>query len=522
MKSVMRPDNVKHLDIRAWVGFAAMCLGMFMAILDVQIVATSLPTIQSTLDIQPDQMSWVQTAYLIAEVIAIPLTGVLTRIFGMRLLFVLAITGFSLASFGCALSEDFSMLVFWRVIQGFFGGTLIPGVFSAVFILFPVGKQSIATTIAGVLAVFAPTIGPVIGGWITETFSWKWLFLVNIAPGILSAVCALLFLQRSNITWKHARKINVFDLGLMALLLSFFILGLKEAPQNGWASSKVSLLIGATFLLAVIFIRKTRLSANPIVDLHFFKDRNFTIGCILSFVLGIGLFGSVYMMPVFLAFVRGHNALEIGKIMLVTGIVQLVMAPIAVFLGQRVSAKALTGVGFLGFAIGLYLSSMQTPQTDYAEMFWPQVLRGLAIMFCLLPPIRMALGELDKVHVPDASGLFNLMRNLGGAIGLALIDTVIYIRSEVHSNFIINQIKLGDAKTLQFIGALVDNASQSAISNQQDPSLSTNALLQPLIEKAALTMALNEAWFMVSALTILSLLTLFLLKKSTLSVKKIP
>ena len=169
------------------IGFAMMCVGMFMAILDVQVVATSLPTIQSALAIPPDRMSWVQTAYLIAEVIAIPLTGFLTRALTMRWLFVLAISIFTLASLGCAASESFAALIAWRILQGFSGGTLIPAVFSAVFLLFPISRQGLATTFAGVLAVLAPTVGPVVGGWITQTYSWHWLFLINVIPGIVSA-----------------------------------------------------------------------------------------------------------------------------------------------------------------------------------------------------------------------------------------------------------------------------------------------------------------------------------------------
>ncbi|MGV8951403.1 MAG: MFS transporter, partial [Cypionkella sp.] len=193
----MQPDLRPAASLAIWAGFAAMCLGMFMAILDVQIVATSIPTIQSALGVAPDQMSWIQTAYLIAEVIAIPLTGFLTRALSMRWLFVTAVVMFTAASVGCAASGSFVELLAWRVIQGFSGGTLIPAVFSAVFLMFPERQQALATTIAGVLAVLAPTVGPIIGGWITETYSWHWLFLINVAPGLISALIAWRFLPRT-------------------------------------------------------------------------------------------------------------------------------------------------------------------------------------------------------------------------------------------------------------------------------------------------------------------------------------
>jgi len=220
------------------MGFGMMCVGMFMAILDVQVVATSLPTIQSALAIPPDRMSWVQTAYLIAEVIAIPLTGFLTRALTMRWLFVLAISIFTLASLGCAASESFAALIAWRILQGFSGGTLIPAVFSAVFLLFPISRQGLATTFAGVLAVLAPTVGPIVGGWITATYSWHWLFLINVAPGLLAAAATPSLLPQDKTNFTEFASLDRLSLLLMALALATLEIGLKQAPQDGWLSPR--------------------------------------------------------------------------------------------------------------------------------------------------------------------------------------------------------------------------------------------------------------------------------------------
>jgi DHA2 family multidrug resistance protein len=497
------------VTVSTCIGFAMMCIGMFMAILDVQVVATSLPTIQSALAIPPDQMSWVQTAYLIAEVIAIPLTGLLTRVLSMRWLFVLAIAFFTMTSLGCAASGSFAALIAWRVLQGFSGGTLIPAVFSAVFLLFPARRQGLATTFAGVLAVLAPTVGPIVGGWITETYSWHWLFLINIVPGIISAVLAAILLPKSPMRLGEVRTLDILSLTLLAIALAALEIALKEAPLRGWDSGFALGPLALSFASSLGFVRRTLGASRPIVDLSTFADRSFTIGCILSFVLGIGLFGSVYLMPVFLAFVRDHNALEIGKIMLVTGVVQLLIAPIAVALEQRLDARLLTAAGFGLFALGLGLSGLQTPQTDFDAMFWPQVIRGLAIMFCLLPPTRLALGHLDASRVPDASGLFNLMRNLGGTIGLALIDTVIYTRSPVHGAAIMDKLQAGDIATAKFTGIPLDifAARPAGLLDA-----STRAMMQPFVEKAALVQAINEAWAMVAMLTVAALLCVPLAK----------
>jgi len=491
-----------------------MCIGMFMAILDVQVVATSLPTIQGALGIARDQMSWVQTAYLIAEVIAIPLTGFLTRLLTMRWMFIITIAIFTMASIGCAASTDFAMLLAWRVLQGFSGGTLIPAVFTAVFVLFPPRLQGIATTIGGVLAVLAPTVGPIVGGWITETYSWHWLFLINVAPGILSAVATVWLLPVEKPALGEARSLDIVSICCMALALAALEIALKEAPDRGWLSLTVCGLLVLSIASGFAFVRRTLGHSKPVVELRTLADPMFAVGCILSFALGIGLFGSVYMMPVFLAFARGHEALEIGGIMLVTGIAQLATAPLAVALERRIGARLLTTAGFMLFATGLGLSAFQTPETDFAGMFWPQVIRGVAIMFCLLPPTRLALGHLKKADVPDASGLFNLMRNLGGAIGIALIDSIIYGRAPVHARAIVDRLMAGDIATAKFVGIPLRLFTDRA-PGPIDPI--TQSILEPMVNRAAFVQAMNDAWAVVAILTLATVFSVPFARQKRLS-----
>jgi MFS transporter, DHA2 family, multidrug resistance protein len=488
-----------------WVGFSAMTLGMFMAVLDIQIVVTSLPEISEALSIEPDRMSWVQTAYLIAEVIAIPLTGLLTRVLSLRWLFVSALTLFTVASAACAASGGFETLVVARVVQGFAGGVLIPCVFSAVFLLFPFRQQGIATTLAGVMAVLAPTVGPLVGGWITQTWSWHWLFLVNVLPGIVAAAIAAFFLPREAGEYTHVRTLDVASLVLMAIALAALEIGLKDAPKHGWFSLRVMGLLALSLVAGFAFVRRSLGRSQPIVDLGALADRNFAIGCFLSFTLGIGLYGSVYLMPVFLGFVREHGPLDIGRIMLVTGMAQLVTAPIAVELERRVDGRLLMLGGFALFALGLGWSSFQTWETDFDEMLVPQILRGSAIMFCLLPPTRLALGHFPPERVADASGLFNLMRNLGGAIGLALIDTVIYGRAPILAEAIGQRLKSGDVTVAPLVGTPPETVA-TATTRTIDAALIET--VRPLVERAGLVGAINEAWAMLAAVTALSLLAL--------------
>jgi DHA2 family multidrug resistance protein len=489
--------------IATWLGFVLMCLGMFMAILDIQVVATSLPAIQSALEISRDAMSWIQTAYLIAEITAIPLTGWLTRVLTLRWLFVIAISLFTLASVGCAFSGDFAMLISFRVLQGFAGGTLIPAVFSAVFLLFPIRLHPIATTMAGIMAVLAPTIGPVVGGWITESWSWHWLFLINVIPGIIAAATVPLLLRGERPRFADLATVDGISLALLAITLASLEIGLKEAPQHGWLSLRCSALFLLSAVAATIFALRTFKAARPLIELSTLANGSFAIGCALSFCLGVGLYGSVYLMPVFLAYVRRHDAFEIGTIMLITGAAQLVAAPIAGTLESRCDPRWLSAMGFALFAIGLGCSALQSRIADFDEMFWPQVLRGVAIMFCLLPPTRLALGALTEAEVPDASGLFNLMRNLGGAIGIALIDTILYGRTGGHAEALRDRLIGGDIRVAQAIGLDL----QLFLHRPADASDATvEAYFRPMIEKAAFALSTNEAWALLAVVALLGLL----------------
>jgi DHA2 family multidrug resistance protein len=487
--------------LATWFGFILMCLGMFMAILDIQVVATSLPTIQEALQISRHAMSWIQTAYLIAEIIAIPLTGWLTRLLTLRWMFVAAIMLFTAASIGCAFSENFAMLVSFRILQGFAGGALIPAVFSAVFLLFPIRLHPAATTLAGVVAVLAPTIGPIVGGWITETWSWHWLFLINVAPGVLIALATPYLLPQDKPNFAELKLLDCLSLLLMATALATVEIALKQAPLEGWLAIRPLMLFVASAICATAFAWRTIRSAYPLVELRTLSAARFAVACGLSFCLGVGLFGSVYLMPVFLAYVRRHDALEIGTIMLVTGVAQLLAAPAAGYLESRLNPRKLSAFGFALFAVGLGISAFQSRTADFDEMFWPQVLRGVAIMFCLLPPTQLALGALTAPQVPDASGLFNLMRNLGGAIGIALIDTILYGRSHGHGLALRDRLLAGDVTAAQAIGLDVQlflhpppDATQAAI----------EAYVRPMVERAAFAMSVNEAWMLLAVVSALA------------------
>ena len=495
------------VGIKTWIGFVAMAFGMFMAILDIQIVASSLPEIQTGLGIPLDQLSWVQTAYLMAEIVAIPLTGWLTRVLSTRGAFLACICGFTAASIACAASTSFWSLVPARVVQGFCGGALIPLVFSAVFLMFQWPARERAILWAGLLAMLAPTLGPSIGGFITDRFSWHWLFLINVPPGVVVALLVAWAVDADRPDRRAFGSVDLVALPLLAVSLASLQLLLKEAPQHGWASAEMLLLAALCLACGVGVIGRSLRRPTPLIDLSAFRDRNFAAGCWFSFVLGTGLYGATYLLPVFLGLIRNYDALAIGEIMMVTGAAQLVMAPVATILERRIETRLLIAAGYVLLAVGLIGNGFMTFETDFWGLFWQQLVRGAAIMLCLLPTTALALSGFDPLHVPNASGLFNLMRNLGGAIGLALIDTVLEQRAPTHVEAIVARLQAGDASAARLVGLPTEHFTGVPIGEVDE---ATRALVAPLVERAGLVAAFDDAWLIIGGLVILSILMLLL------------
>ena len=492
-------------SIKVWIGFLAMCLGMFMAILDIQIVASSLPEIQTALIIPLHQLSWIQTAYLIAEIIAIPMTTQLTRLFSLGGLYVIAIAGFSLASLGCATSSGFESLVVCRVIQGFCGGAVIPTVFTALFVLFPEDRRILPTTIAGVFAVLAPTLGPTVGGYITETYSWHWLFLINVGPGILVAALVGRLVRVGRPDWRYWVKLDYVGLVLGGAFLACLEILVKEGPPRAWSGGLVGGLLAGCVLSGAAIVRHCLERKDRIVNLRIFANRRFAINAGYSFVLGMGLYGSVFLLPLFLGLVRDHTPLEIGMIMIVGGAAQLAIAPIAAIAEKRVDHRLLIALGYGLFAAGLIANGFASARTDSAGLFWPQLLRGAGVLLCLLPTTSMALDRWTGIALTNASALFNLMRNLGGAIGIGVIDTVLEQRTPAHVAALVARLQAGDPDAARLVGLPLDRFHNVPLGPVDQ---ATKDLVAPLVQRAALTLSFNEAWILLGVLFAASLLAL--------------
>ncbi|MEA1833021.1 DHA2 family efflux MFS transporter permease subunit [Methylobacterium durans] len=421
------------LDRRRMVAFLCMVFGMFMAILDIQIVSASLAEIQAGLSASADEIPWVQTSYLIAEVIMIPLSGFLSRVISTRWMFTIAAGGFTLMSLMCSTSTTINEMIVWRALQGFIGGGMIPTVFASAFTIFPPSKRPIVSPMIGLVATLAPTIGPTVGGYLTDLFSWHWLFLINIVPGIFVTVSTyyLVDFDRPNLDlFKH---FDWFGLAFMAGFLGCLEYVLEEGPNHDWLADEAVLTCAIVCAVSgLAFFWRAFTAREPIVDLRAFGDRNFAAGCIFSFVMGIGLYGLTYLYPVYLGRVRGYSALQIGETMFISGLAMFATAPIAGRFSGRADPRVLMAIGFAGFAAGTWIVTGLTKDWDFWELLLPQVLRGCSLMLCMIPINNIALGTLPPARMKNASGLYNLTRNLGGAVGLALINTLLNDRWDLH------------------------------------------------------------------------------------------
>jgi MFS transporter, DHA2 family, multidrug resistance protein len=470
------PAQSEALDIRRLFSFIFMVFGMFMAILDIQIVSASLSEIQAGLSASSDEVTWVQTAYLVAEVIMIPLSGFLSRAFSTRYVFVASAAGFTLMSFFCASASSINEMIFWRALQGFIGGGMIPTVFASAYTIFPRSKQPLVAPIIGLVATLAPTIGPTVGGYLTDAFSWHWLFLVNIIPGIIVSTASWFLIDFDEPDLSLLKRFDWAGLAGMAVFLGALEYALEEGPSKDWfESAPVTTAIVASTFGAMLFFWRAFRAYQPIVDLSAFKDRNFWTGSLFSFVLGIGLYGLTYIYPVYLASVRGYSSLMIGQTMFVTGVCMFIMAPISGRLMGKVDPRLMIAIGFAGFGLGTLQASYITQDWDFWELLVPQILRGFSLMLCMVPINNLALGTMPPQRIKNASGLFNLTRNLGGAVGLALINTLLDKRMDLHIARLHEAVSWGrrtaDETMAQLTAAFASRGSDAALAATKQLSL---------------------------------------------------
>lgn len=448
----------RKLTTKDWIGFICMVVGMFMAVLDIQIVASSLQEIQAGLSASQDEISWVQTSYLIAEVIIIPISGWLGRTFSTRIVFSVSCIGFTLMSLACALSWNLESMIVFRALQGLFGGSMIPTVFASIYILFPLYMRPLISVIIGLVVTIAPVAGPVLGGYLTDAISWHFLFLINVIPGIFVSIFTYRYVNFDQPQLHLLKNIDFKGIILIALCLGNLEYVLEEGTREGWLESTlIQVLSTISFVSAMALFYVELTVSNPIINLRAFRNNNFAFGCFFNFILGWGMFVSVYLMPLFLGTIKGLNSLQIGEYLIVTGAFQFLSAPVAGMLSKKIDLKIMLAFGFILYGIGNYLNSQITHDSGFFDLFLPQMFRGFSLMFCFLPINTLALATLPQNEVQESSSLYNLMRNLGGAIGLAVTGTWLQNWTKGHYSVLRDNVNETNLATQEMLETLNQN-----------------------------------------------------------------
>jgi MFS transporter, DHA2 family, multidrug resistance protein len=436
---------VEKPAINPWVIAGVVMLATFMEVLDTSVANVALPHIAGSLASTTDEATWVLTAYLVANAIVLPLSGWFSTLFGRKRFYMTCVLIFTISSTMCGLAPNLGMLILFRVLQGLGGGALQPVSQAILRETFPREKQGMAMAVYGMGVVLAPVVGPTLGGWITDNFTWRWIFLINIPVGI----CSLLFtsmlifdppyLRRKSIA--QGLKIDYIGLGLLATGLAALEITLDEGQRNDWFSSMgiVTAAITAVVCLVSVVFWELR-QKDPIVDFRLLKDRNFGISTVALFVLGFVLYGSTAALPLFLQTLLGYTATQSGMALSPGGLAILVMMPIVGFLLGRVQARWLVVFGLLVSAYGLHLMTQFDLNIDFRHAMDARIVQSLGLAFMFVPINTMAFYSIDKQYTSYATGLINLARNIGGSTGIALSTTLVARRQQFHQQRLLEHL----------------------------------------------------------------------------------
>jgi DHA2 family multidrug resistance protein len=489
-------------------------LGAFMAVLNIQIVNASLADVQGAIGAGIDDGGWISTSYLIAEIVVIPLSGWLAQVFSVRVYLLTNAVLFLVFSAGCALAQDLPQMIAIRAVQGFTGGVLIPMAFVLIITLLPKNRQPIGLALFAISATFAPAIGPTIGGYLTENWGWQYIFYVNLAPGAVMVAMLFVSLEAKPMKLHLLREGDWPGIITMAIGLSALQTVLEEGNKDDWFGSPfiVRLSIIAAVALALFLVIELT-AKKPLLNLRLLVRRNFGFGMLANFLLGVALYGSVFILPQYLSRVQGYNAEQIGMVLAWTGLPQLVLIPLVPRLMQRLDPRILIATGFALFSASNFMNIFMT--ADYAtdQLFWPNVVRAIGQALVMTPLSAVATAGIEAENAGSASGLFNMMRNLGGAVGIALLQTFLTKREQYHSNVLMQSVSLFEQATRNRLDQLTQYFINHGVANPADALNRAYVAVGHVVQKQAFILAFSDTFYLLDVALIVALIAGLLLKK---------
>lgn len=500
---------------RSWIAVFGGLIGAFMAILDIQITNASMKEIQGSLGATLEEGSWIATAYLVAEMIAIPLSGWLSQGLSVRRYLLWTTGAFILASLLCSMAWNLESMIAFRALQGFFGGALIPLAFRLILELLPDDKRATGMALFGVTATFAPSIGPTLGGWLTEQFSWHYLFYINVPPGLLVMAMLAYGLERKPIEWKLLKNADFSGIVTMALGMGCLEVVLEEGNRKDWFGSESirNLAIVAAINIALFVYIQLKKSV-PLVNLRLLGHRDFALSSLSYFLLGMALFSAIYMIPLYLSQIHDYSPLEIGEVIMWMGFPQLLVLPLVPRLMQRFDPRYLAAFGFTMFSLSYYMNCHMTMDFAGDQMVVAQIVRALGQPFILVPIGIIATMHLSQTENASASTVLNVIRNLGGACGIALVATLVDNQSRTHLAEMKQTVAAVSAHAYEYL----NQTAQMFVQAGSDPvtaQAQANALLGKTMTQQAYIQAYNDVFFIISSLLLLAVLAVLAIRKPT-------
>ena len=501
-----------------WIIALVVTLATFMEVLDTSIANVALPHIAGSLSAGEDESTWVLTSYLVANAIILPLNGWFSALLGRKRFYMICVAIFTLSSAACGFAPNLGVLVLCRILQGLGGGGLQPTEQAILADTFPREKRSMGMAVYGVAVVTAPIIGPTLGGWITDNYSWRWVFLINVPVGILSLVLSSRlvedppFLRRK--TFKDGLKIDYIGLGLLTIGLGFLQYVLDKGQREDWFQSNLILLMTVISAGALIGAVLWELHTDePVIDLHLLRDKNFAISCVLMFMLGFTLYGSTALLPLFMQKMLGYTATRSGMAISPGGLITMFMFPIIGMLVQKIDARRIAMMGFIMVSASLFIMAGFNLQIDFGTAVMARCVQASGLAMLFLPINTMAFSFLPRTKNNAASGLINLARNQGGGFGIAFVTTMLARRAQFHQNVLSSHITPYDGQTQ----AMLHNMTQNFIAHGSDAvqaSQQAHGTLYGLLGRESVMLAyIDDFWIMAVALLFMIPL-LFLMKRA--------
>jgi DHA2 family multidrug resistance protein len=500
-------------QVNKWLITIAVMAGTFMEIIDTTVVNVALPQMAGSLSAGVDEATWVLTSYLISNAVVLPITGWLSALFGRKRFLLLCLALFTFSSMLCGSAPSLGTLIFFRIFQGVGGGALQPISQAILLETFPVRERGMAMAIWGLGVVIAPIIGPLLGGWITDNLSWRWTFYINLPIGLISLVMTAFFIfDPEYIKKQKAGSIDYWGLGLLVVGLGALQVVLDKGEREDWFSSafifRLALISAAA--LAFLIYRELK-TAHPVVDLRLFKERNFAAGTTIMFFFGFVLYGSIMLLPLFLQTLMGYDATLAGASLAYGGVGSLIIMPIVGRLTTVVDSRWLVGIGLLINAASVYLMSLFNTQVDFATATWPRFIQGFGLGMTFVSLTTLTMSRISQENMGNATGIFNLMRNLGGSFGIAAATTILSRRSQFHQSRLVERLNPLSQPFNEWMGRAGEFLGLGPDWQLWDTPLPLAGLYREVQRQAQMLAFCDDYWFF--TLVFLALLPLALLMR---------